>query len=97
LQGKTVSVVPIWREHRDSHESGVVQLVDFAIRLFSPVLYSAATERLFSLFGIIHTNLRDRLHAEKVRKYPIVRADTMTQYGEPRPGRRKRRFTDVRD
>lgn len=37
---------------------------------------SAATERVFSLFGIVHTKLRNRLDKEKVRKQVLVQVDT---------------------
>ena len=43
--------------------SGFIQL---AIHILSIVLNSAATEQLFSQFGIIHTKLRNRLSVEKV-------------------------------
>jgi hypothetical protein len=89
-----VNLKDLWREHRASPEPGVAALTDFALRLFSAVPNSAAVERLFSLFGILHTKHKNRLDAQKVRKSAIVRADTAKTYGALRTTRRKRQFGD---
>ena len=66
--------------------SGFIQL---AIHILSIVPNSAATERLFSQFGIIHTKLRNRLSVEKVRKQALIRSDTITRHGFLRGAKRK--------
>ncbi|OJA10607.1 hypothetical protein AZE42_11799 [Rhizopogon vesiculosus] len=52
---------------------------------------SAATERIFSQFGVIHTKLRNRLHLEKVRKQALVKSNTIAQHGSLRQRKRKRK------
>jgi hypothetical protein len=60
------------------------------MRVVSIVPNTAATERLFSKFGIIHTKLRNRLHPDKVRKQVVVRVDTMLKF--PALSSNKRKF-----
>lgn len=62
------------------------------MRILSIVPNSAATERLFSKFGIIHTKLRNRLSIEKVRKAAVVSMDAISKFGAPRRISRKRKF-----
>ncbi|KIK79829.1 hypothetical protein PAXRUDRAFT_160218, partial [Paxillus rubicundulus Ve08.2h10] len=64
-----------------------------AIHILSIMPNSAATERLFSQFGIIHSRLHNCLSIEKVWKQALVRADTITQYGCLHGVKRK--FADI--
>ena len=74
------------RSLTNNGRSGFIRL---AIHILSIVPNSAATERLFSQFGIIHSKLRNRLSVEKVRKQALVRSDTITQHGFLRGAKRK--------
>jgi hypothetical protein len=92
-QGEHVDPRSIWREYARSHGDPAAEaLADFALRLFAIVPNSAAVERLFSKFGLIHTKLRNRLGAEKVRKTAILAGDIANKYGAARTRRRKRKF-----
>jgi hypothetical protein len=51
------------------------------MRILSIVPNSAATERLFSRFGIIHSRLRNRMAPELVRQIVLVKADTERKHG----------------
>ncbi|KIK36713.1 hypothetical protein CY34DRAFT_93923, partial [Suillus luteus UH-Slu-Lm8-n1] len=42
---------------------------------------SAAMERIFSQFGVIHTKLQNHLEPEKVHKQALVKSNTITQHG----------------
>lgn len=70
--------------------NGVSGLIHLAMHILSIVPNSAATERIFSQFGVIHTKLRNRLDPEKVRKQALVKSDTIAQHGSLR--QRKRKF-----
>jgi hypothetical protein len=61
------------------------------MRIHSVVPNTAATERLFSKFGIVHNKLRNRLSPEKVRKSVLVSMDTIEKYGSARRAQ-KRKF-----
>jgi hypothetical protein len=92
-QGEHVDPRSIWREYARPHGDPAGEaLADFALRLFAIVPNSAAVERLFSKFGLIHTKLRNRLGADKVRKTTIVAGDIASKYGQARSRRRKRKF-----
>lgn len=65
-------------------------MIALAMRILSIVPNSAATERAFSLMGIIHTDLRNRLDAERVRQTVLVRHDIDRTHG--RPARKKRKL-----
>lgn len=65
------------------------------MRVLSIVPNSAATERVFSHFGVVQTKVRNRLHPDKVRKTVLVRMDTATRFGVA--PRRKRKFGDDSD
>lgn len=56
---------------------------------------SAAVERIFSMFGIVHTKLRNRLGKGKVRKQVLVRSDTARTFGTG--SRLKRKFGEESD
>ncbi|OJA20746.1 hypothetical protein AZE42_12026 [Rhizopogon vesiculosus] len=58
--------------------------------ILSIVPNSAATERIFNQFGVIHDKLRNRLDPEKVRKQTPVKSNTIAQHGSLR--QRKRKF-----
>jgi hypothetical protein len=62
--------------------------------MLSIVPNSAAVERTFSMFGIIHTKLRNQLHLEKVRMLLIVYADTASKHGHPLACHQKRHFSN---
>ena len=60
------------------------------MHILSIVPNSAATERIFSQFGVIHTKLRNRLDPEKVRKQALVKSNIIAQRGSLQ--QRKRKF-----
>jgi hypothetical protein len=62
------------------------------MHILSIVPNSAATERIFSQFGVIHTKLRNRLDPEKVRKQALVKSNTIAPHGSLRQRKRKRKF-----
>ena len=67
--------VDIW-EGIDTHEeTGRNRLTKLAIHILSIVANSAGCERAFSYMGLIHTGIRSRLGAEKVRKTAMVGMD----------------------
>lgn len=70
--------------------NGVSGLIHLAMHVLSIVPNSAATERIFSQFGVIHTKLRNRLDPEKVRKQALVKSNTIAQHGSLQ--QRKRKF-----
>ncbi|KIN93073.1 hypothetical protein M404DRAFT_36423 [Pisolithus tinctorius Marx 270] len=75
--------------------NGRSSFILLAIHILSVVPNSAATEQLFSQFGIIHSKLCNHLSVEKVCKQALVRADTITQHGYLRGVKRK--FVEVGD
>lgn len=75
--------------------NGTLGLVRLALIIFSIIPNSAAVERIFSHFGIVHSKLRNRLSPDKVRKTILIKADVAEQYGVPNT--RKRRFGDVEE
>ena len=58
-------------------------MIALAMRILSIVPNSAATERAFSLMGIVHTDLRNRLDAERVHQTVLVRHDIDRTHGCP--------------
>ncbi|OJA20178.1 hypothetical protein AZE42_13511 [Rhizopogon vesiculosus] len=64
-------------------------LIYLAMHILSIVPNSAATERILSQFGVIHTKLRNRLDPEKVRKQALVKYNTIAQHGSLRQRKRK--------
>lgn len=73
---RDADLIQIWKfaklrteaDKENQPENGHNGLCNVAIRILSIVPNSAGAERLFSLFGIIHTKLRNRLGHEKVDK-----------------------------
>lgn len=94
-----MNLIHIWRnmdqiriglhDMRSLTNNGRSGFIRLAIHILSIVPNSAATERLFSQFGIIHSKLRNRLSVEKVRKQALVRSDTITRHGFLRGAKRK--------
>ncbi|KAL1739125.1 ribonuclease H-like domain-containing protein [Schizophyllum fasciatum] len=76
--------------------NGVSGMARLAMTLLSVVPNSALVERIFSLFGIIHSKHRNRQSPEKVRKAALLRQDTLARFGRP-SNRCKRRFSDTQD
>ncbi|KAL1739260.1 ribonuclease H-like domain-containing protein [Schizophyllum fasciatum] len=76
--------------------NGVSGMARLAMTLLSVVPNSASVERIFSLFGIIHSKHRNRQSPEKVRKAALLRQDTLTRFGRP-SNRCKRHFSDIQD
>lgn len=89
-----VNLVQLWRAHDTDLKNGRNGLVKLAMRVLSMVPNSAATERCFSIFRAIHSDHRNRMEPEKVRRMTIVNADTQARYGAPPQPRRKRKFGD---
>ncbi|EJD42146.1 hypothetical protein AURDEDRAFT_20761, partial [Auricularia subglabra TFB-10046 SS5] len=105
---REVNLLRIWREWTpisdddddvaapsDLPATGAGRLALLAMRILAMVPNSAAVERIFSLYGIIHTPHRNRLSKEKVRKQTIIRVDTARKF--PGRVRRKRKFGDDLD
>lgn len=75
--------------------NGVNGLVQMALIILSAVPNSAATERVFCQFGIIHSKYRNRMHPDKVRKITLVKADIAREFGIPK--RSKQKFASLAD
>jgi len=87
-----VDLVSVWRScWTPGKTTGPDGLVVLAMRILSIVPNSAATERLFSLMGTIHTDRRNRLDAGRVRKMALVKGDINAQWPAKE---RKKRHTD---
>ncbi|KIK75533.1 hypothetical protein PAXRUDRAFT_98327, partial [Paxillus rubicundulus Ve08.2h10] len=92
---KPVNLLQIWRE-LDFITVGLIPtlngtsgLIHLALTLLSVVPNSAATERVFSQFGIIHSCLRNRLSLEKVCKQALIRSNMIAQYSSIHHVKRK--------
>ncbi|EJD50445.1 hypothetical protein AURDEDRAFT_25545, partial [Auricularia subglabra TFB-10046 SS5] len=84
--GVEVNLITLWRLWTPISSSGTAgdnslpssdtgQLALLATRILSMVPNSAAVERIFSVFGIVHSKHRNRLSKAKVRKIVQVRTD----------------------
>lgn len=62
---RSVTAVQWWTAHRDVITG---EAVDLAEQLLSARASSAAVERIFSTFGLVHNDLRNRLGTEKAGK-----------------------------
>ena len=71
-------------------------LIHLAMHIPCIVPNSAATERIFSQFGVIRTKLRNRLDPKKVRKQALVKSNTIAQHGSLRQ-RKWKFFADSDD
>ncbi|KIK73496.1 hypothetical protein PAXRUDRAFT_71206, partial [Paxillus rubicundulus Ve08.2h10] len=95
IQKKPVDLLHIWHEldfitvglnepcgsaNSTSTPNGTSGLIHLALALLSVVPNSAATERVFSQFGIIHSCLCNCLSSEKVCKQALVRSDMIVRY-----------------
>ncbi|PCH34787.1 hypothetical protein WOLCODRAFT_51179, partial [Wolfiporia cocos MD-104 SS10] len=67
-----VNLVTLWRRLDTGSPNGRNALTTLAMRILSIVPNSAATERIFSAMGIVHTDIRNRLDAERVRQTVLV-------------------------
>ena len=56
-----------------AHRNGATGLAQLAVRILSVVPNSAGCERIFSIFGNIHTKIRNRLHPPLVHKSGLAR------------------------
>ncbi|KAF5386718.1 hypothetical protein D9615_002122 [Tricholomella constricta] len=68
------------------HKKAAVQeeksaLVEMAMRIHSATPNSAATEQIFSQFGIKHSKHQDRTHPEKIRKEVLLKMNTLSKFG----------------
>ena len=66
-----VTVLSFWQRK----EKRWPLLQSLAIRVFQVVVSSSACERSFSNFGFIHTELRNKLDKERVKKLVFIRAN----------------------
>ncbi|KAG0701711.1 hypothetical protein DFH29DRAFT_805946, partial [Suillus ampliporus] len=90
---KNVNLVQLWFDSTTgSPPNGVSGLIHLAMHILSVVPNSAAMERVFSQFGIIHMKLRNRLSPDKVRKQALIWSDTIAQHGSLH--NRKWKFVD---
>ncbi|EMD37962.1 hypothetical protein CERSUDRAFT_29916, partial [Gelatoporia subvermispora B] len=78
--GTDVNLVTLWRRLDCGLTNGRNGIVVMAMRILSIVPNSAATERIFSAFGIVHTDIRNRLDPERVRKTVLVKGSLDQQY-----------------
>ncbi|EJD34363.1 hypothetical protein AURDEDRAFT_76251 [Auricularia subglabra TFB-10046 SS5] len=92
----------LWSPINDGSDStgipkdGTGQLALLATRILSMIPNSASVERVFSIFGIVHSKHRNRLSKDKVRKIVQVRLNTLSQFAK-RGGSRKRTFGELLD
>lgn len=104
-QHKEVNLVHVWRacapiSSRNENgvpASGVGRLCLLAARILSMVPNSAAVERIFSLFGIVHSKLRNRLGADKARKEVFLKVGTAMRFGRPGKGQKRHWLDDDDD
>lgn len=78
LQREPVDLLHVWRGLRRSSghaADGRGQLVELALRLFSILPNTGDSERLFSVKGLVHTKLRNRLDPQRTHKTVLVRND----------------------
>ncbi|KAG5648218.1 hypothetical protein DXG03_006173 [Asterophora parasitica] len=99
---RPVNLVQLWRELKpldcDTAETatpaappqGTHALIELAMQINSATPNSAATEQIFSQFGVKHSKLCNRIHPEKVLKEVLVKTNTPAKLGPP--PRRKRAF-----
>ena len=59
-------------------------LVQMALIILSAVPNSAATEQVFSQFGIIHSKYHNHMHPDKVCKITLVKADIAREFSIPK-------------
>ena len=69
--------------------NGVNGLVQMALIILSAVPNSAATEWVFSQFGIIHSKYHNHMHPDKVHKITLVKADIAQEFGIPKRSKQK--------
>ncbi|THU81342.1 hypothetical protein K435DRAFT_617015, partial [Dendrothele bispora CBS 962.96] len=87
-----VDRVNVWRELVDdpNNYDGANGMVCLAMRICSMVPNSAATERIFSRFGNVHTKTRNRMGAKKTRQIVILSNHIQGIHGAPPTYKRKR-------
>ncbi|EJD34657.1 hypothetical protein AURDEDRAFT_41180, partial [Auricularia subglabra TFB-10046 SS5] len=102
-----VDLIRLWREWTpicdeddsdstmDMPTTGAGRLALLATRILAMVPNSTSVERIFSLFGIIHTKHRNRLSKHKVRKQTLIRVDTARKFSSG--VRQKRKFGAMSD
>ncbi|TFK78604.1 hypothetical protein K466DRAFT_507046, partial [Polyporus arcularius HHB13444] len=83
----TPDVAQIWKlidRSNDPYEicCGRNGLAKLAIRILSITANSADVERLFSLFGLIHTKRRNRLYTTTVHNTAVVRMSRLREHAE---------------
>ncbi|KAG6824095.1 hypothetical protein H0H92_008019, partial [Tricholoma furcatifolium] len=88
-----VNLISLWRKLNPSlgdepsnplrPPRGKIALVELAMRIHSVTPNSAATECIFSQFGVKHTKHRNRTHPEKIRKEVLLKTNTMARFGPP--------------
>ncbi len=65
----TISPLQWWKSHSSSKGSGIDVEVEIAItQLLTAIASSASVERIFSTYGLVQSELRDRLDNEKAGK-----------------------------
>ena len=79
LTNKQISPLQYWK----SNGSDWPTLQKVAVRLFSVVTSSAASERNFSTFGFISQKLRSRLSTDTIEKLVFVKTNASLLYKVP--------------
>lgn len=74
VKNKLISVLDFWKNISKLRKDWV-DLTDLAIKVFSLVASSCASERNFSTLKFIHSNLRNRLKYKKVEKLVYIFAN----------------------
>ncbi|KIK97921.1 hypothetical protein PAXRUDRAFT_135296, partial [Paxillus rubicundulus Ve08.2h10] len=92
-----VNLLELWHEHGpivyqdeklddSTPPNGLDSPVKLARQILSIVPNAAATEWLFnqfSIFGIVHSRLRNHLHPNKVCKQVLLKVDIIAKFGAP--------------
>jgi hypothetical protein len=73
LQDEDVDLVLVWKRLDTGESEGRNCFVELAMRILTVIANSGGCERAFSHFGITHTNIRNKLDAQKVHKTSVLK------------------------
>ncbi|KAE9382419.1 hypothetical protein BT96DRAFT_1027656 [Gymnopus androsaceus JB14] len=95
-EGCIVDLLALWRRQGAITANGRGGLVGLALRILQMVGNSASTECTFSVFGLTHSKIRNRLAPDTVHDITLVRMDRHREHKEAGVvyTRKKRKFGD---